>query len=61
MKFNVQKISFDDSSNQTFQSYGEILISLCYEWDKITVKVIEAKNLPSMDPNGLAGSLKNTN
>ena len=56
MKFIVQKISFDDSNNQTFQNYGDILISLCYEWDKITVKVIEAKNLPSMDPNGLAGS-----
>ena len=50
------KISFHDSINQTFQNYGEILISLCYEWDKITVKVIEAKNLPSMDLNGLAGS-----
>ena len=56
MKFTVQKISFDDSNNQTFQNYGEILISLCYEWDKITVKLIEAKNLPSMDLNGLAGS-----
>ena len=41
---------------KNLQNHGEILISLCYEWDKITVKVIEAKNLPSMDPNGLAGS-----
>ena len=56
MKFNVQKISFDDSNYQTFQNHGEILISLCYDWDKITVKVIEAKNLPPMDANGLAGN-----
>ena len=57
MKFTVQKISFDNSINQTFQNSGEILISLCYEWDKITVKVIEAKNLPPMDTNGLAGKV----
>ena len=56
MKFTIQKISFDGSNNQKFQNYAEILISLCYEWDKITVKVIEAKNLPPMDANGLAGN-----
>ena len=56
MKFTIQKISFDGSNNQKFQNYAEILISLCYEWDKITVKIIEAKNLPCMDPNGLAGN-----
>ena len=59
MKFTIQKISFDGSNNQKFQNYAEILISLCYEWDKITVKVIEAKNLPPMDPNGLAGKVEN--